>query len=82
MTPLHKALATQRSATARLAKLAADETKALGANNTQVIEALELLRYQLHRELDDLIDAEELRRPSGGNAWRAQRYRELTVPAA
>ena len=81
MTTLHKALAEQRAATQRLAKLAADETKALGANNTQVIEALELLRYQLHRELDDFIDTDQLTRPPGGNAWRAQRYRELTVPA-
>ncbi|MFC9941234.1 hypothetical protein [Nocardiopsis alba] len=32
-------------------------------------------------QVDDLVDAEQLRRPPGGNAWRARRYCELRVPA-
>lgn len=82
MTPLAKALAEHRKATENLAKTVADAWANDGAPPKHIVEALELLRYQLHRGLDDLIDEEELRRPSAGNAWRAQRYRELTVPAA
>lgn len=51
-----------------------------GADDKGVIEALELLRYEAHRELDDLIDDEQTRRPPGGNCWRARRYREIAVP--
>lgn len=82
MTPLDKALIEHRKATERLAKTVGDTWSNGGSPPKDVVEALELLRYQLHRNLDDLIDEEELRRPSAGNAWRAQRYRELTVPAA
>lgn len=80
MSALDKALAAQREATKRLATIVADDTTALGGTPKEVIEALELLRYQLHREIDDAIDAEQLTRPPGGRAWRARRYRELTAP--
>lgn len=82
MTPLNKAIAEQRRATARLAATVADTHTDLGATPKEVVEALELLRYELHNKIDELIDHEETRRPPGGTAWRARRYRELKVPAA
>jgi hypothetical protein len=82
MSRLENAILDQHAATERLAKTVADDIKANGGSAREVIEALELLRGQLHRELDDLIDAEQLRRPSATPRFRVHRHRELEAPAA
>ena len=82
MSALEQARTNQRTTVEKLAEVMVTAHKSYGATPQQVVESLELLRYQLHRELDDLIDEAELKQPPAGNAWRARRYRELTVPAA
>lgn len=82
MSRLADATRAHHDALAQLAAVYADEITAGGGDPRQVVEALELLRHQLHHLVDDTVDAEECRRPSGGMAWRASRYRELHAPAA
>lgn len=82
MTDLYEALADQRQATANLARVVADTWDSEGSAPRDVVEALELLRSQLHRGVDDLIDEEEVRRPPAGPCFRVRRYHELTVPTA
>jgi hypothetical protein len=82
VTPLETAILDQHAATERLAKTVADDIARHDRPAREVIEALELLRGQLHRELDDLIDAEQLRRPSATPRFRVHRHRELHAPAA
>lgn len=81
MTALQDAITAHRDALTNLATIYGDTITTGGGTPTEVIEALELLRSQVHHRVDDLIDAEQLRRPSGGNAWRARRYCELRIPA-
>lgn len=82
MDALSEALLEQRKATERLVKVVADTWAADGGHPRNVVEALELLRGQLHRHVDDFVDEEETQRPSAGPCFRARRYHELTVPAA
>lgn len=82
MSRLGDATRAHHDALTRLAAVYADEITNGGGDPRQVVEALELLRSQLHHELDDAVDAEELRRPSGGLAWRARRYCETQIHAA
>lgn len=82
MSRLGDATRAHHDALTRLAAVYADEITAGGGDARQVVEALELLRETAHLRVDEAVDAEELRRPSGGAAWRARRYRELQAPAA
>jgi hypothetical protein len=82
MSRLGDAIRAHEHTLTRLATVYADEITRGGGEDRQVIEALELLRHQAHHWVDEAVDAEELRRPPGGNAWRARRYRELQVPTA
>lgn len=81
MTALKDSITAHRASLEALATAYGDAITAGGGTPTEVVEALELLRSQLHHQVDDLVDAEQLRRPPGGNAWRARRYCELRVPA-
>lgn len=82
MSRLGDAIRAHDRTLAHLAAVYADEITRGGGEDRQVVEALELLRHQAHHWVDEAVDAEELRRPPGGNAWRARRYRELQVPTA
>lgn len=56
----------------------AQRTAQLGTDGLPAAEYLELLRAQLHRQVDDLIDAEALRHPSAlAPIVRTARYAEL-----
>ncbi|QVJ03031.1 hypothetical protein KGD82_13435 [Nocardiopsis eucommiae] len=81
MTALKDAITAHREALAHLTRVCEQETRRLGACDQHVIEALELLRYQLHLEVDRVNDDHQVALPPGGNAWRADRYRELRIPA-
>lgn len=82
MSRLADATRAHQAALTQLASVYADEITASGGGAKEVVEALELLRETAHLRVDEAVDAEELRRPSGGAAWRARRYRELQAPAA
>jgi len=82
MSPLGAATVAQDDALRTLAQVMADAIKAGGGDVKEVVEALELLRAQLHHQVDDLIDGMELDYPPVGNAWRSRRYCELRVPTS
>ena len=82
MSPLADATRTHDAALASLATVYADEITLRGGSAREVVEALELLRAQVHHQVDDLIDGMELDYPPVGNAWRARRYCELRVPTS
>lgn len=82
MSPLGAATVAHDEALRVLARVMADEITAGGGGAKGVVEALELLRSQLHHQVDDLIDGMELTYPPVGNAWRSRRYCELRVPTA
>ena len=82
MSPLGAATVAHDTALDTLARVMADEITAGGGGARDVVEALELLRSQLHHQVDDLIDGMELNYPPAGNAWRSRRYCELRVPTS
>jgi len=82
VSPLGAATVAHDTALGTLARVMADEIAAGGGDAKDVVEALELLRAQVHHQVDDLIDGMELDLPPVGNAWRARRYCELQVPTS
>ncbi|MCP3017274.1 hypothetical protein NGM33_28485 [Nocardiopsis dassonvillei] len=73
MTPLETAILDQHAATERLAREVAADIKGSGGSARDVADALELLRAQLHRDADALVDAEGQRQP-GKPRFQARRY--------
>lgn len=82
MTALQDAITAHRDALTYLTRVCGEEAQRLGACDQHVIEALELLRYQLHLEVDRINDDHQVTLPPGGNAWRSRRYREIHAPVA
>jgi len=82
VTPLGRATVAHDAALEALATVMADAITAGGGSAKDVVEALELLRSQLHHQADDLIDRMELEHPPVGDVWRSRRHCELRVPTS